>query len=62
MELLYGERLRRAKRGVEAREHLRSAVELFDGLGAATWSEQAAASGERAETRSPDAIARRPRS
>jgi DNA-binding CsgD family transcriptional regulator len=40
-ELLYGERLRRAKRRVEAREHLRSAIELFDGLGAAPWSEQA---------------------
>jgi DNA-binding CsgD family transcriptional regulator len=40
-ELLYGERLRRAKRRVDAREHLRSAVELFDGLGAAPWSEQA---------------------
>jgi DNA-binding CsgD family transcriptional regulator len=40
-ELLYGERLRRAKRRVEAREHLRSAIEIFDGLGAAPWSEQA---------------------
>ena len=40
-ELLYGERLRRAKRRVEAREHLRSAIELFNGLGAAPWSEQA---------------------
>jgi hypothetical protein len=40
-ELLYGERLRRAKRRVDAREHLRTAIELFDGLGAAPWSEQA---------------------
>src|SRR5207302_2039023 len=30
-----------AKRRVDAREHLRSAIELFDGLGAAPWSEQA---------------------
>ena len=55
-ELLYGERLRRAKRRVDAREHLRSAIELFDGLGAAPWSEQARrelrASGESI----PDAI------
>jgi DNA-binding CsgD family transcriptional regulator len=58
-ELLYGERLRRAKRRVEAREHLRSAVELFDGLGAASWSEQARrelrASGESIPRRDPTA-------
>ena len=58
-ELLYGERLRRAKRRIEAREHLRSAVELFDGLGAAPWSEQARrelrASGESIPRRDPTA-------
>ncbi len=58
-ELLYGERLRRAKRRVEAREHLRSAAELFDGLGAAPWSEQARrelrASGESIPRRDPTA-------
>src|SRR6476619_1013936 len=58
-ELLYGERLRRAKRRVEAREHLRSAVELFDGLGAAPWSEQSRrelrASGESIARRDPTA-------
>jgi DNA-binding CsgD family transcriptional regulator len=58
-ELLYGERLRRAKRRVEAREHLRSAIELFDGLGAAPWSEQARrelrASGESIPRRDPTA-------
>ncbi len=58
-ELLYGERLRRAKRRIEAREHLRSAIELFDGLGAAPWSEQARrelrASGESIPRRDPTA-------
>lgn len=58
-ELLYGERLRRAKRRVEAREHLRSAIELFDALGAAPWSEQARrelrASGESIPRRDPTA-------
>jgi DNA-binding CsgD family transcriptional regulator len=58
-ELLYGERLRRAKRRVESREHLRSAIELFDGLGAAPWSEQARrelrASGESIPRRDPTA-------
>ncbi len=58
-ELLYGERLRRARRRVDAREHLRSAVELFDGLGAAPWSEQARrelrASGESIPRRDPTA-------
>jgi DNA-binding CsgD family transcriptional regulator len=58
-ELLYGERLRRAKRRVEAREHLRSAIELLDALGAAPWSEQARrelrASGESIPRRDPTA-------
>jgi DNA-binding CsgD family transcriptional regulator len=58
-ELLYGERLRRARRRVDAREHLRSAIELFDGLGAAPWSEQARrelrASGESIPRRDPTA-------
>jgi len=58
-ELLYGERLRRAKRRVDARKHLRRAVELFDGLGAAPWSEQARrelrASGESIPRRDPTA-------
>jgi DNA-binding CsgD family transcriptional regulator len=58
-ELLYGGRLRRAKRRAEAREHLRSAIELFDGLGADPWSEQARrelrASGESIPRRDPTA-------
>ena len=58
-ELVYGERLRRAKRRVDAREHLRNAIELFDGLGAAPWSEQARrelrATGESIPRRDPTA-------
>jgi len=58
-ELLYGERLRRAKRRIEAREHLRNATELFDALGAAPWSAQARrelrASGESIPRRDPTA-------
>jgi DNA-binding CsgD family transcriptional regulator len=42
-ELVYGERLRRARRGREARSHLRAAVEAFDRLGARPWAEHAAA-------------------
>ncbi len=58
-ELLYGERLRRAKRRIDAREHLHSAIELFDGLGAAPWSKHARrelrASGESIPRRDPTA-------
>jgi len=39
--LLYGERLRRARRRVDARRQLRAAIETFDQLGAARWSERA---------------------
>jgi DNA-binding CsgD family transcriptional regulator len=57
-ELAYGEHLRRARRRVDARSHLRTAVELFDDLGAAPWSERARhelrASGESARRRDPD--------
>jgi DNA-binding CsgD family transcriptional regulator len=41
--LAYGERLRRAGRRVDARPPLRDALEVFDRLGAARWSERAAA-------------------
>ncbi|WP_254708303.1 helix-turn-helix transcriptional regulator [Streptomyces lunaelactis] len=40
--LAYGERLRRAKAGVAAREHLDAALSTFDRLGAAPWSARAA--------------------
>jgi DNA-binding CsgD family transcriptional regulator len=56
-ELLYGEWLRRARRRADARSHLRTAVELFDRLGAAPWAERARselrASGETARKRDP---------
>jgi DNA-binding CsgD family transcriptional regulator len=54
-ELAYGEYLRRARRRVDAREHLRAALALFDELGAAPWADRAAAelraSGETARRR-----------
>ncbi|MFC9971585.1 ATP-binding protein [Spirillospora sp. NPDC127200] len=40
-ELLYGEWLRRARRRNDARASLRSALEIFERLGAAPWAERA---------------------
>ena len=55
--LAYGERLRRAHRRVDAREHLREALAAFDRLGARPWAERAraelAATGERLRKRDP---------
>jgi DNA-binding CsgD family transcriptional regulator len=42
-ELLYGEWLRRGRRGTEARAHLRTALTLFDRTGAVPWAERARA-------------------
>ncbi len=54
-ELALGEYLRRANRRLEAREHLRTALALFDDLRAQTWADRAAvelrASGETARRR-----------
>jgi DNA-binding CsgD family transcriptional regulator len=56
-ELLYGRSLRRRRRNVEARTHLRRAAETFQLLDAAPWAEQSVrelrAAGERVETPPP---------
>jgi DNA-binding CsgD family transcriptional regulator len=60
-ELAYGEFLRRSRRRVDARAHLRAALEVFEGLRAVAWSERAAqelrASGETVRKRDGDAEA-----
>jgi DNA-binding CsgD family transcriptional regulator len=49
-ELAYGEYLRRARRRVDARTHLRTALQIFSDIGARAWADRAAqelrASGE----------------
>ena len=54
-QLAFGERLRRSRKRVEARKHLRLALKAFDELGATPWSERALgelqASGETARVR-----------
>lgn len=54
-ELAFGEYLRRTRRRVDAREHLRSALETFEDLGATPWATRARqelrASGETARRR-----------
>ena len=56
-ELAYGEFLRRARHRVEAREHLRAALDIFETLGAVLWAERARvelrASGQTARRRDP---------
>ena len=56
-ELLYGEWLRRQRRRVDARRHLRAALELFGRSGASPWEARAQAelraSGETARKRDP---------
>jgi DNA-binding CsgD family transcriptional regulator len=60
-ELLYGEFLRRSRRRMDSREHLRAAVETLEDLGAAPWAERARAelraSGETARKRDPSTLA-----
>jgi DNA-binding NarL/FixJ family response regulator len=57
--LCFGQRLRRDGLRIEAREHLRAAVEGFRRLGAAPWTEAAerelGATGERLRRRAPAA-------
>ncbi|MDN3029018.1 AAA family ATPase [Streptomyces sp. S.PB5] len=57
--LAYGEWLRRRRRSVESRDHLRAARDMFDALGAIPWGERARrelrASGETSRRRAPDA-------
>ncbi|WP_448640911.1 helix-turn-helix transcriptional regulator [Geodermatophilus sp. URMC 63] len=54
-ELAFGELLRRIRRRMDAREHLRAALSLFEDLGATPWADRAAAelraSGETARRR-----------
>lgn len=59
LHLAYGEWLRRQRRVVESRIHLRTAREVFDALGFAAWSERARlelrSAGESSPNRDPDA-------
>jgi hypothetical protein len=59
-ELLYGEWLRRERRRVDARGHLRKALEAFRGVGAVPWAERAEAelraTGETARKRDVSAV------
>jgi DNA-binding CsgD family transcriptional regulator len=59
-ELAYGEFLRRERRRVEARSHLRAAHSTFERLGLTAWAERARselrASGERARRRNPGTL------
>jgi DNA-binding CsgD family transcriptional regulator len=60
LELRLGEQLRRARRRVDARRHLRSAVDAFARAGATPWEQRAAnelrATGETARRREPSTL------
>jgi DNA-binding CsgD family transcriptional regulator len=60
-ELLYGEFLRRERRRLEARTHLRTALEAFEQMDARSWAERAGgelrATGETARKRDPGTLA-----
>ncbi|TQM26411.1 ATP-binding protein [Nocardia bhagyanarayanae] len=59
LHLSYGEWLRRQRRVVESRTHLRTAREIFDAIGSTAWSERARlelrGAGESSPNRDPDA-------
>lgn len=61
-ELAYGVFLRRARRRIDARAHLRTALDILEGLKATPWAERASielrASGESARRRDPSTITR----
>jgi DNA-binding CsgD family transcriptional regulator len=58
--LVYGEWLRRERRRIDAREELRAASQLFEGMGALAFADRAqnelAATGERVHRRTPEAL------
>jgi ATP/maltotriose-dependent transcriptional regulator MalT len=58
LQLAYGARLRRERRSIDARGHLRSAADGFEAVGATPWSERAReelrASGETIRHHTPD--------
>ena len=60
-QLLYGELLRRERRRVDARPHLRAAAETFERLGAEPWAGRATTELRASGETSPPARARRPR-
>ena len=59
-ELAFGEWLRRTRRKTDARAHLRTALDTFEGMGAALWAERARgelkATGETARKRDPTTV------
>ena len=59
-QLAFGETLRRGRHRIEARQHLRAALDGFQALGAAAWAERARAelraSGQTARRRDPSTI------
>ncbi|MFD0885817.1 LuxR C-terminal-related transcriptional regulator [Streptosporangium algeriense] len=59
LHLAFGEWLRRQRRAVESRTHLRTAREIFDALGMVAWGERARrelrGAGESSPNRDPDA-------